>query len=161
MSHCRMLDASLVGGDMREFSFRLLNEKNFIPDILRDTKKVMETAEFVFRSSCQPFALVDGQNKLGGVFYISDVIPGHEATFYIWVWNGKAITSKTLPFIREYIEATADEYGLYRVVARTPCKKCCHLLEHLGFLLEGRFKNGYKSNGRLCVLFQLRRLFTR
>lgn len=161
MSHCRKFDTALANSDMREFSYRLLNEMNFLPDVLLDTKKVMETAPIVFSSSCQPFALVSGANKLGGVFYISDVIPGHDATFYIWVWDGKGITSKTLPFIREYIEAVAEEYGLCRVVARTPCKKLCHLLEHLEFVLEGRFKNGFKSRGKLSVLFQMRRLFNR
>ena len=161
MSHTRFFDTSLVGPDLKELTYRLLNEKNYLPDVLLDTKKVMETSQVVFSSSCQPFALVSNDNKLSGVFYIGDVIPGHDATFYIWVWDGKAVNHKTLPFIREYIEATAEEYGLYRVVARTPCKKLCHLLEHLGFLLEGRFKNGYKSRGKLTVLFQLRRLFNR
>jgi len=161
MSHARVFDTSLVGPDLKELTYRLLNEKNFLPDVLLDTKKVMETSQIVFSSSCQPFALVSDDNKLGGMFYIGDVIPGHDATFYIWVWDGKSVTSKTLPFIREYIEATADEYGLCRVVARTPCKKLCHLLEHLGFLMEGRFKSGYKSRGKLCVLFQMRRLFNR
>ena len=161
MSHCRMMDASLVGNDLREFSYHLLNDKNFLPDVLLDTKKVMETSQVVFSSSCQPFALVSSDNKLGGVFYIGDVIPGHDATFYIWVWDGKAVNHKTLPFIREYIEATAEEYGLCRVVARTPCKKLCHLLEHLGFLLEGRFKAGSKRRGKTMVLYQMRILFNR
>jgi RimJ/RimL family protein N-acetyltransferase len=161
MSHCRLFDTSLVNPDMREFSFHLLNDKDYLPDVLLDTKKVMATAPVVFASSCQPFGIIGGNNKLCGVFYISDVVPGHDATFYIWVWDGKAVSHKTLPFIREYIEATADEYGLYRIVARTPCKKLCHLLEHLGFTLEGRFKSAWKSRGKLSVLFQLRRLFQR
>jgi hypothetical protein len=161
MSHTRMFDTALANSDMRELSFRLLNEANYLPDVLMDTKKVMETATSVFCSSLQPFALVNDKNKLGGVFYIGDVIPGHDATFYIWVWDGKCITSKTLPFIREYIEASSEEYGLCRVVARTPCKKLCHLLEHCGFKMEGRFASGYKSRGKLMTLFQLRVLFNR
>jgi hypothetical protein len=156
-----MLDTNLLSPDMREFTYHLLNDKLFLPDIFKDMKRVMEMAPAVFASACQPFAIVGGDNKIGGVFYITDVIPGHEANLYIWVWNGKVVTSKTLPFIREYIEATAEEYGLCRLVARTPCKKLCHLLKHLGLTEEARLKFGFKSGGRLMTLFQFRRLFSR
>ena len=160
MATIRALDTSLAGSDLRELSFRLLNTPLYVPDVLRDTKRIMETATKVFSTCLQPFALVDKANKLGGAFFVSDIIPEHEATFYQWVW-GDVITPTTLPFMRGYIEECAGEYGLARVVARTPCVKCGHLLEHLGFKMEGRFARGYKSGGRLHTLYQFRNLMGR
>ena len=161
MSHSRYLDTSLTGSDLREFSFNLMNKPMFLPDILRDVKRVMEVASATFDVSCQPYALVDNSGKLGGVFYISDVVPEHEGVLYCWVWNRGVITPTTLRFVKEYIDSVAEEFILCRVVARTPDKKLCRLLRALGLKEEGRFKLGYRSGGRSHTLFQMRKLYGR
>jgi RimJ/RimL family protein N-acetyltransferase len=161
MANIRQYDTSLTGPDCRELTYRLMNEKNFLPDIYHDYPIMI--AEYSRRMSecCQPFALVDGKNQLGGMFFISDIVPGHEATFYVWVWNPKCYTATTSRFMAEYIEHYAEEYGLSRVVCRTPDdKKCGRMLEKLFFKLEGRFRNGWKGGGRLSTLFCYRRLFS-
>jgi hypothetical protein len=161
MSECRILDTNLSGADLREFSYRLLNEPNYIPDVLHSVKQVMEAARETFSVCQQPYALVNGTNKIGGVFFVSNVVPEHEAVFYVWCWDGKCISSKTMRFLKDYIRATADEYLLCRMVARTPDKKLGHLLEHLSFKEEARQKWGWKSGGRLSTLYQYRILFGR
>jgi hypothetical protein len=136
-----------------------MNDKNFLPDVLMDMKRMLEEYQFMMGRCCQPFALVDNDNKIAGVFFISDVVPGHEAVFFCWSW-GKWCARATLRFINEYIEHYAEEYQLARVVCRTPDDKCLgRLLEALFMKLEARMKNGYKSGGKLSCLYQYRRLF--
>jgi hypothetical protein len=160
MANCRMLDTSVTGADFRELSYHLMHDANFLPDVLRDYKCM--TGAYISAVECchQPFALVNGDNKMGGAFFITSIIPGHEATLLCWVWDRKAYTSTTHRIMNDYIGACADEYQLSRLVSRTPDdKKLGKLLEHLGFKLEGRFRSGYKSGGKLQTLFQYRRLF--
>jgi RimJ/RimL family protein N-acetyltransferase len=160
MSNCRRFDTAITGQDFREFSYHLLNDRNFLPDVLLDMKRMLEEYQFMMGRCCQPFALVDGKNQIGGVFFISDVVPQHEATFFYWQWLRGVITPATLRFVNEYIEHYAEEYQLARVVCRTPDDKGLgRLLEALGFKLEGRFRNAYKSGGVLTTLYQYRRLF--
>lgn len=159
MASVRRYDASLVGDDFREFSYRLQNSKNFLPDVLMDMKRMLEEYQFMMGRCCQPFALVDNDNKIAGVFFISDVVPGHEATFYAWIW-GKCYTGDTRRFMLEYIEHYAEEYQLARVVCRTTDDKGLgRLLEKLYFKLESRQKFGYKAGGKLMTLYGYRRLF--
>jgi len=160
MSHARRYDSSLVGDDFKEFSYRLLNEKNYLPDVLNDLPRMMEAYTQTMARCCQPFALVGPDNKMGGVFFVSDVIPEHEANFFLWCWDKKCYTATTNKFMYGYIEHYAEENLLARVVCRTPDDKGLgRLLEKLGFKLEGRFSQGYKSGGKLSTLFQYRRKF--
>ena len=161
MASCRRFDPALTSPDTVEFTFRLQNEKNFIPDVLRDYGRMMDEYSRTMGSCCQPFAMVDCQNKLGGVFFINDVSPGHEAAFYLWIWNPKCYSAGTHRFMGDYIDHCAESNGLSRLVSRTPDdKRLGRLLERLGFKLEGRFKFGYKSGGKLSCLYQYRRLFS-
>jgi len=160
MSNCRRFDTALAGEDFREFSYHLMNDRNFLPDVLLDMKRMLEEYQFMMGRCCQPFALVDSKNQIGGVFFISDVVPGHEATFFCWQWLKGVITPATLRFVNEYIEHYAEENGLARVVCRTPDDKGLgRLLEALFMKLEARMKSGYKSGGKLSCLYQYRRLF--
>src|SRR5512135_2505023 len=102
MSFCRNLDTQVASPDMREFTFRLLNMPMYVPDILHDLKKVLAAATEMFEVCQQPYAIVDGDNKIGGAFFISNVIPEHEGTLYLWAWGKDAITATTLGFIDEY-----------------------------------------------------------
>jgi RimJ/RimL family protein N-acetyltransferase len=159
MSNCRRYDTALTSTDFSEFSYHLLNDRNFLPDVLLDMKRMLEEYQFMMGRCCQPFALVDSKNQIGGVFFMSDVVPGHEATFYAWLW-GRVYSATTNKFLMGYIEHYAEEYQLARVVCRTPDDKGLgRLLEALGFKLEGRFRNAYKSGGVLTTLYQYRRLF--
>jgi len=160
MSNCRRFDTALAGEDFREFSYHLMNDRNFLPDVLLDMKRMLEEYQFMMGRCCQPFALVDSKNQIGGVFFISDLVAGHEATFYCWVWGKGVITPATLRFINEYIEHYAEEYQLARVVCRTPDDKGLgRLLEALFMKLEARMKHGYKAGGKLMTLYAYRRLF--
>jgi hypothetical protein len=123
-----------------------------------DMKRMLEEYQFMMGRCCQPFALVDSQNQIGGVFFMSDVVPGHEATFYAWLW-GKVYTATTHEFMNGYIEHYAEENQLARVVCRTPDERLGQLLEHLGFKMEARAKHGYKAGGKLMTLYSHRRLF--
>jgi hypothetical protein len=149
----------LVGGDFKEFSYRLMNEKNYLPDVLKDYKRLVDEYQFMMGRCCQPFALVDGKNQIGGVFFMSDVVPGHEATFYCWIWNPKCYTATTNKFMFGYIEHYAEENQLARVVCRTPDEKLGRLLECLGFKMESRAARGFKSGGKFLNLYSYRRLF--
>jgi len=160
MSNCRRLDTSLVGEDFKEFSYRLMSGKNYLPDVLKEYKCMLGAYTQTMARCCQPFALVGPDNKMGGVFFMSDVAPEHEANFFIWMWNPKCYTATTNKFMYGYIEHYAEENLLARVVCRTPDdEKLGQLLEKLGFKLEGRFSQGYKSGGKLSTLFQYRRKF--
>jgi RimJ/RimL family protein N-acetyltransferase len=143
---------------MREFSYRLTNEPLFLPDILNDVKRVMEVAQATF-STCQPYALVDGKNELGGVFFINDIEPGHQANVYTWVWGKGCVTPTTLRFMRECLDTAAEEYGLVRITARAACKKACDLFKSLGLKEEARMKCGYKSGGKFHTLYIWRKLY--
>lgn len=160
MSSIRRFDGALASPDTREFTFQLLNKKNFIPDVYRDYSRLMDEYAHIMSVCCQPYAMVTPDNKLGGVFYISDVVPGHEAVLYVWIWEKKSYSATTARFLREYVESAAEESDLVRLVCRTPDdQKCGHMLEKMGFKLESRCKNGYKSGGRFSTLFGYRKLF--
>jgi RimJ/RimL family protein N-acetyltransferase len=120
---------------------------------------MIEEYQFMMGRCCQPFALVDNQNQIGGVFFMSDVVPGHEGVFYIWCW-GKIYSATTHKFLCGYIEHYAEENGLARVVCRTPDERLGRLLERLGFKLESRQKYGFKAGGKLMTLYGYRRLFS-
>ena len=158
MSSVRRYDTSLTSDDTREFTYHLMNDKFFLPDVLKDYPRMMSEYQHQMSMCAQPFGLVGNDNKLGGVFFISELVPGHEGTFFCWIW-GKVYTSTTHTFMLEYIEHYAEEYGLARVVCRTPDERLGRLLERLFFKLEGRFKNGWKSGGKTSSLYQYRRLF--
>lgn len=159
MASIRKFDPAVTGSDFKEFSYRLLNSKNFLPDILRDYKALLVEYTRTMDKCVQPFALVDPKNKIAGMFFVNDIDPGHKATFYCWVW-GAGYTNGTRKFIREYIDSCAEEYQLARVECRTPDdKKLGRVLAQLGMKLEGRLKNAWKSGGRLGTLFLYRRLY--
>ena len=159
MATIRRLDTNPASADTAEFTFRLQSERFYLPDIYKDYQRMLEKYQQMMCECIQPWCLVhDG--KLGGVFFTSDVVPGHEAVFYIWMWNPKCYTATTKEFIAGYIEHCAENYELDRIVCRTPDDKGLgRLLERLGFKLEARCKNAWKSNGILATLYQYRRLF--
>lgn len=161
MAICRRYDSSLTGSDFKEFSFRLMSEKNYIPDVYHDYQRLLDKYNSVMKECCQPWAMVDGAGKLGGVFYISDIVPGHEGVLYLWLWNPRCYTATTKQFLGEYLEYAARSYELNRLVCRTPDDRGLgRLLDRLGFKLEGRFRNAWKSGGRLSTLFQYRVLYS-
>lgn len=157
MSRIRFLDTNLAGADMKEFSFQLLNRPLYVPDVIHSTKAVIEEATRVF-STCQPYAIDNDNGKLGGVFFVSNLYPGHECTFFLWAW-GKAITPTTVRFMRDLLDATAEEYGLFRIVAHAADKRLGDVFEHLGMTLEANLKFGYKSGGRAMTLYQYRKIY--
>jgi RimJ/RimL family protein N-acetyltransferase len=159
MASIRRLDTNPASADTAEFTFRLQNEKFYLPDIYKDYQRMLGKYQQMMCECIQPWCLV-ADNKLGGVFFTSDVVPGHEAVFYIWIWAKGCYTATTKEFINGYIEHCAENYGLDRIVCRTPDDKGLgRLLERLGFKLEGRFRAGYKHGGKLYTLYQFRRLF--
>lgn len=159
MASIRKFDPAVTSSDFKEFSFRLLNSKNFLPDILRDYKALLAEYTHTMGKCVQPFSLVDSKNKLAGVFFINDIVIGHKATLYLWIW-GAGYTNGTRKFIGEYIDSCAEEYQLARVECKTPDDKGLgRILTQLGMKLEGRLKNAWKSGGRLGTLFLYRRLY--
>lgn len=159
MATIRRLDTNPASKDSSEFTFRLQSEPLYIPDIYRDYSRMLGKYQQMMCECIQPWCLV-ADGKLGGVFFTGDVVPGHEAVFYIWMWNPKCYTATTKEFINGYIEHCAENYGLDRIVCRTPDDKGLgRLLERLGFKLEGRFSRGFKFGGKAINLYQFRRLF--
>jgi RimJ/RimL family protein N-acetyltransferase len=159
MPSIRRFDTAVTGTDFREFSYRLLNSKNYLPDVLRDYKALLAEYTHTMDKCCQPFAVVDKDNKLAGMFFINDIVPGHKGTFFCWMW-GKGCSCSVLKFMKEYIDSCAEEYQLSRVECRTPDENGLgRLLKALKFKLEGRLKFGYKSGGRLTTLFCYRLLY--
>jgi len=137
-----------------------MNDKWYLPDILKDYPRMMERYAKTMGECCQPFGLVNSNNKLGGVFFMSDITPEHEGVFYCWLWDKSCYTPTTHRFMLGYIEHLVEEFGLCRVVCRTPDEQGLgRLLERLFFKLEGRFRSGYKHGGRLYTMFCYRRLF--
>lgn len=160
MASIRRFDPGLTGADVKEFTFHLMNDKWFLPDVLHDYQRMMEEYAHQMSLCLQPFALVDSKNALAGVLFLTVHSPGHEATFYIWLW-GRCYTPATKRFMMEYLEHYAEEYGLARIVCKTPDDKGLgRILERLGFKLESRAKHGYKSGGKLTTLYGYRRLFS-
>jgi len=158
MGTVRHLDVSIQSDDFREFSYQLLNRKDFLPDVYHDLPRLLDKYQVVMSGACQPYGVVNCKGKLGAVFFVGDVVPDHEGTFYLWCWDKTCYGHSVHRFVRDYIEACMTENGLIRMVCRTPDDKGLgHLLEHLGLKLEGRFARGWKSGGRSSVLFQFRR----
>ena len=160
MALCRRFDPSLTGSDTKELTFRLMNVHGFLPDVLHDYKRMMLEYQHMMETCCQPFAMVGPDNKMGGVFFLANVVPGHEGQLLIWIWDSRCYTATTRKFLDGYVEHFAEEMGLARMVCRTPDdKKLGRLLEKMGWKLESRAKHGYKSGGRFSTLFGYRRLF--
>jgi len=153
----KRLDTSLIGGDFRELSFQLLHKPNYLPDCLRDIKAMSEQFVYMTNASGQFMGAYD-EDKLGGFWFLGDIVPGHEATFFGWFWD--RWTLGTVKSIRAYIKRYVGEYELARVTARTPDDKVYgRMLEQIGFKLEGRFKSAWKGGGNLSTLYCYRILF--
>lgn len=160
MATIRRLDAGLASKDTAEFTFRLINEKNYLPDIYKDYERMLGKYQSVMSECCQPWGFCNHKNQLGGVMFVSDVVPCHEGVLYIWMWDKSCYTATTHRFMMDYIEHCVMSNQLDRMVCRTPDDKGLgRLLERLKFKLEARMKCGYRSGGRSQVLFQYRKLF--
>jgi RimJ/RimL family protein N-acetyltransferase len=137
-----------------------MNTSNYLPDVYHDYEKMLGKYQSVMSECCQPWGLVNRNNQLGGVLFISDVVPGHEGVLYIFLWDKSCYTATTHRFMLDYIEHCVMSNQLDRLVCRTPDDKGLgRLLERLHFKLEARMKSGFKGGGRSQVLFQFRRLF--
>ena len=157
----RKLDTSLVGSDLKDFSFVLLNNQGFVPDILHDVKALTVAMAGMFSTSATPWVIVQPDGQMGGVFFIGDIIPEHEGTLYLWVWDKSCWSPDVAGFVREYVNHVAESYLLRRLVARTPCARLGKILDGcLGFRVEGRFKKAWKAGGVCSTLFQHRLLFS-
>lgn len=154
------LDISVTSEEIKEWHYRLLKEPLFVPDVYRDDKRLLDAIVFTFANPTtqMPMAIVHPDGRLGGVFYVGDVVPEHEGTLYLWSW-GKCITHSVVRDMKEYIKACADSCALRRLTARTPCEELGRVYELLGAKLEGRFARAYKSGGDCKVLFQYRWIF--
>jgi len=159
MAKCRRFDSSLTSGDTSEFTFHLQHDAGYLPDVLKDYKRLIDKYSMMMQTCCQPWGMVNGAGKLGGVFFVGDVEFGHEGVFYAWLWDPKVYTSTTHRFMDGYLCHVAESNRLDRMVCRTPDERLLELLERLGFKLEGRFARGYRCGGRSSVLYQARRLF--
>lgn len=158
MASVRRLDPQLASQDTADFTFALMNRKDFVPDVYRDLPRLLEKYQNVMSECCQPYGVVNGKNKLGCVFFVGDIEPEHQGCFYFWCWDKGCYTPSVHRFVLEYLEACMTENGLIRLVCRTPDEKGLgRLLEHLGFKLEGRFARGFKSGGRPLNMYQYRR----
>jgi RimJ/RimL family protein N-acetyltransferase len=160
----KRLDTSLVGGDFRELSYQLLHKPNYLPDCLKDIKVFTDMFSHMVNVSGHFMGVYGGPDgdKLGGFWFLGDIVPAHEATFFAWFWDRSCYTPLVVRTIRSYIRDYVSEFGLVRIVARTPDNDCYgRMLEHIGFKLEGRFKNAWKGGGKLSTLFQFRILVGR
>ena len=160
MANIKELDWSVASDDLKEMTFRLINESPFLPDLLRNMDTLSTAINDTFSRSQTPYGMY-GKNGLGGFFYVTDVVPEHDASFYCWVWDRSAFSHRAVRAIREYIEKAAREYLLRRMTARAAEKNLCHLLEHIGFKSEGRFRFGYKTHGKLMTLIQYRAIINK
>jgi len=160
MSSLRRFDPALTGSDFREFSYRLMSVPGFLPDIYKDMSRMLAKYNSVMAECCQPWALVDGHNQIGGVFFVSDIEPSHQGQFYCWIWKPGCYTVSTHGAMESYLSDCAMSNQLDRISCRTwDDKHLGRLLERLGFKLEGRFSRAWKSAGRLSNLYCYRRLF--
>ena len=64
MASIRRLDGALTSDDTREFTYHLMNDKLFLPDVYHDYGRLMDEYSHTMSVCCQPYALVVG-NKLG------------------------------------------------------------------------------------------------
>jgi hypothetical protein len=149
----KKLDTSLVGQDFRELSYQLLYKPNYLPDCLHDIKELTGSFSHMVNVGGQFFGVY--HPSLVGFFFLADIIPSHEATFFSWFWG--RFPHGTVRFIQDYISEYSKQFGLCRIVARTPDdKKHGRILEMCGFKLEGRFKSGYRAGHKTMTLFQYR-----
>ena len=154
----RPLDTDLMSPDMKEWTFRLRTEPMFLPDVYRDVRRMTDAILLVFSNPLTqtPQAIVQPDGRLCGVFYVGDIVPEHEATFYLWSWDG-AVTPDTARAMTDYIDVSAKSYALRRITCRTPDERLGAVLERLlGFSQEGRFKFGFRWSGKLMTLYQYR-----
>lgn len=152
----RKLDTNLASSDMRDLTFHLLNDDLFLPDVLRELKALMDSLKRVFALSPEPYGIyVDGE--LAGLILITDIVLGHEARFYLWLWGKGAATHQCVKWLRDYLDYMSNLYGIQRIVTCVAKQEWCRFLEKfLRFKTEARMKHGYKHRGQLHTLFQLR-----
>jgi hypothetical protein len=96
-------------------------------------------------------------NGLVGTYFITDISPDHEARFLFWGWGNLGLSGQRQQ-VKEYIDKTMETYRLRRVYAQTPDPKLVRYLKTLGFKDEGRFKFGFRWDGKLFTLYNLRKL---
>lgn len=150
------MDKNLAGEQVKELTFHLLHDHLFAPDHVRDMTPLLKRLRAVFaEKETALFGIYDDDGNMGGVFGLSGVIKGHDATFYLWLW-GKVLTPGLIKNIRNFLTYMKDLYELKRVTTVTADDKHLALLGLIGFKVEGRFRAGFKWDGKFFQLYQLR-----
>ena len=159
MSEIHKLNTDLASEDISTLVFHLVNDKLFLPDLMRDYKILIDSLSGAFELWPKPFGIYDNE-KLVGVVMMTDIVPEHQARLLVWMWGKRAATNKTIRWLNDYIDYMKNQYALKRIMAQSSCKKLNRILDMLGFAQEGRFRHAMKWGGKLYTLVQYRRIFT-
>ena len=155
----RELNTSLASDDMSKFVFRLMNEKFGIQDHMHNYKRVMDVLkEKTGQNDSVFFGMYNDEDELIGVFGATDIVDGHSGKFWMLVWNKDCVCLSAMKYIKNFLDCLAGIHDLRRIEAQTPCDKLVRILKALRFKVEGRFKNGYRWQGKFYTLYQLRKL---
>ena len=157
MSEIHKLDTDLASEDISTLVFHLVNDKLFLPDLMRDYKILIDSLSSAFEVWPKPFGIYDNE-KLVGCVLMTDIVPEHQARLLVWLWAKSAATAKTIRWLKDYLDYMKNQYALKRIMAQSSCKKLSRILRMLGFADEGRFRYGMKWGGKLHTLVQFRRI---
>lgn len=150
------LDKNLVGDRVTEFTFHLSHDRLFAPDHLRDVPSLLRQLKAAFAEKESVLFGIFNDDAMVGVFGLTNVVKGHDAQFRLWLWGKGGLTIGLVKNIRNFLTYMKDLYGLKRVTAQTADEDHLRLLGLIGFKVEGRFRAGFKWDGKYFQLYQLR-----
>ena len=152
------LDTNLAGSDVKDWTFQLLSRPLFVPDPIRDYKPLLTTVRRVLEEPGTNFMAIrsDSGDTLLGVYGLFNVVPGVDARFACWLWDKAAVTPGLIKALKDFVVYSKDFHALRRVTVQSACEKMNRILELVGFKVEGRFRHGFKWNGKFHNMYQLR-----
>lgn len=157
----KKMTTDFTGDDMKAFTYHLMNSPLYLPDLIRNYDALVEGISRRLIMPCAPLGVYSPTGKIGGVFWLTDIVPDHDARLMAWVWDKGVCTPETLHTVRDIIEADATTYSLRRVSAQTACPNMERILRMLGMTTEGRQKYGFKHSGKYYTLTLMRKIMDR
>lgn len=151
------LDKNLAGEQVKVLTYHLLHGHLFAPDNLRDLPTLLKRLKAVFaEKESVLFGIYNDEPEMVGVFGLTDIVRGHDAQFRFWLWGKGGMTPGLIKNVRNFLTYMKDLYELKRVTTTSADERHYEVLRLIGFKVEGRFRAGFKWDGKFYQLCQLR-----
>ena len=132
---------------------KYLNEEMYLSDEFREKQNVSKMfSKYLANENSYLFEI----GTFDGILMFLNVVPEYKALMDLKFWNKNLWKLSFARELRQFIGDFIDRFSLKRLETQTPDEEMAKVLKIAGFVNEGKFKYGFKQDGNLKTLFQLR-----